>query len=179
MPPRDFGCKSKFLHPKVPFIATTSNISVRFELTCIPKLTFCFFVATDYVSTPRSTCNTFTERKIVFILLYVLHFSQWTPLILHTLWKHLFSLKAQCRKESLLLRDECGLFRASTRRFLLRSSGSASCLGAVLWWCENTRPDVNQTPAGTEGGCSHLDTVYPSKQTVDHRPVKHLRWTAL
>ncbi len=44
MPPRDFGYKSAFLHPKVSLI-TKSN-------TCIPKLSFS--VATDYISISRA-----------------------------------------------------------------------------------------------------------------------------
>lgn len=65
--------------------------------------------------------------------------------------------------------------RANTSRFLLRSPGSASHSDAVLRWCEDMKPDVTQTPAGAEGGRCHLDTVYPSKQTVYDRPLKHLR----
>lgn len=64
MPPRDFGCTSPFLHPKVPFIAT-SNTFVRFYSSPAYQSSLFLWQQMTFPH-PEVHVVLFTEKEIIF-----------------------------------------------------------------------------------------------------------------
>lgn len=159
-----------------------------FDLTCLPLLASfpgngipyhnrefartVFFTENENKESEVNLCST----VLPFILFYVLDFGCCSPLIPHTSQRHLFQVSASKgtgENKCVLRRPERGHLRANQSRFLLGGPGGARSLVTALWCCWDAKPDVTQTPVGAQGSCCDVGTVYQSKQTVYHRPLKH------
>lgn len=116
MPHRYFGCKCLFLRPKIllsqhltPSLDSGSPAYQSSPFFFWQLLTFTqpaahpvFLLKGSYL------CTT----VLAFTLFYVLHFGRCSPLILHTLCKHVFQVspsKGTVENKCVLRRPECGL----------------------------------------------------------------------